>query len=193
MGAWHAAARARDSAAPLVSVVGSGPAGLALAWELTRHGLRVRVYEKDERPGGLLSYGIPSMKLPKQIVRQRIELMEQSGIEFICNADATEHADKLLAESDAVILAAGANVPRDIGIAGRNLTGIHFALEYLGEVTRSQLEEREASIDANGKDVVVIGGGDTGVDCVACALRQGAKSVTQVIRAPTPAGELRGL
>ena len=175
-----------DSASPLVSVVGSGPAGLALAWELTRRGLRVRVYEKDERPGGLLSYGIPSMKLPKQVVRQRIELMEQSGIEFICNVDATEQADKLLAESDAVILAAGANVPRDIGITGRNLTGIHFALEYLGEVTRSQLEDREASIDADGKDVVVIGGGDTGVDCVACALRQGAKSVTQVIRAQRP-------
>ncbi len=174
------------STAPLVSIVGSGPAGLALAWELTRRGMRVRVYEKDERPGGLLVYGIPSMKLSKQIVRRRVELMERSGIDFVCNADATQLASQILAESDAVVLAAGAGVPRDVAIEGRELAGVHFALAYLGEVTRAQLEGREAAIDAAGKDVVVIGGGDTGVDCVACALRQGARSVTQVIRAQRP-------
>ena len=175
-----------DTSAPLVSVVGSGPAGLAVAWELARCGMRVRVYEKDERPGGLLMYGIPSMKLPKEVVERRVELMRQSGIEFICGVDAAQIADQLLRESDAVVLAAGAGVPRDVAVEGRELSGVHFALEYLGEVTRCVLEGRSAAIDAVGKDVVVIGGGDTGVDCVACALRQGAKSVTQVIRAQCP-------
>lgn len=171
--------------APLVSVIGSGPAGLACAWELARQGWRVRIYEQAERPGGLLMYGIPNMKLPKEIVDRRVDLMRASGIEFICGVDASEpsKANEIAAASDAVVIAAGAGIARDVALPGRELTGIHFALEYLGEVTSALLDERPAAIDAAGKDVVVIGGGDTGNDCVACALRQGAASVTQVIRA----------
>ena len=176
--------------APLVSVIGSGPAGLAAAWELTRRGLRVRVYERDEQPGGLLMYGIPNMKLPKWVVERRVKLMEESGIEFVCGIDAAEQADKIIAESAAVILACGSRTPRRVDVPGADLNGIHFAVDYLGETTRALLEEREAAISAKGKDVAVIGGGDTGVDCVATALRQGARSVIQIVRAACPPQEI---
>lgn len=169
--------------APLVSVIGSGPTGLAVAWEMTRRGWRVHVYEKSARPGGLLMYGIPNMKLPKWVVERRVELMRKSGIKFICGVDATKNAADIIANSDAVVIAIGAGIARDVALPGRELSGIHFALEYLSEVESALLEERNSTIDAAGKDVVVIGGGDTGNDCVACALRQGAKSITQVIRA----------
>lgn len=172
--------------APLVSVVGSGPAGLAAAWELARCGLRVRVYEKADRPGGLLMYGIPGMKLPKRVVERRVELMRESGVEFRCGVDACACADDIAAESAAVVLAVGARKPRGLDVPGADLGGIHYAVDYLTEVTRSLLDGRDACITAEGKDVVVIGGGDTGVDCVACALRQGAASVRQVIRAQRP-------
>lgn len=161
---------------------------MALAWELARRGVRVRVYERDERPGGLLTYGIPNMKLPKEVVQRRIDLMRDSGVEFACGTDAVQMAGKILSASDAVVLAVGSSVARDMPIEGRELDGVRLALDYLGEVTRALLEGRDATIDAAGKDVVVIGGGDTGVDCVACALRQGAKSVRQVIRAQRPLG-----
>lgn len=169
--------------APLVSVIGSGPAGLAVAWEMTRRGWRVHVYEKSAHPGGLLMYGIPNMKLPKWVVERRVELMRRSGIEFFCGVDAVNDAANITANSDAVVIAIGAGIARDVPLPGRELDGIHFALEYLSEVESALLEERSCAIDAAGKDVVVIGGGDTGNDCVACALRQGAKSITQVIRA----------
>ena len=169
--------------APLVSVIGSGPAGLACAWEMARRGWRVRIYEQAGRPGGLLMYGIPNMKLPKWIIERRVNLMRESGIDFNCGVDACACADAIAAESDAVVIATGANVARDVALPGRELSGIHFALEYLSEVASAYLDERDCSISAEGKDVVVIGGGDTGNDCVACALRQGAASVTQVIRA----------
>lgn len=172
--------------APLASVVGSGPAGLAAAWELARRGWRVRVYERDDRPGGLLMYGIPNMKLPKRIIERRCELMEESGIEFICGVDAVPLAAEIAAESDAVVLACGARTPRRVDVPGAGLSGIHFAVEYLSEATRALLDEREPAITAKGKNVAVIGGGDTGVDCVATALRQGAKSVRQIIRAKRP-------
>ena len=172
--------------APLVSVVGSGPAGLAAAWELARRGVRVRVYEKDDRPGGLLMYGIPNMKLEKGIVERRVKLMEESGIEFACGVDACERADEIASESAAVILAVGSRVPRRVDVPGADLNGIHFAVDYLAEQTRALLDGREPLITAEGKDVVVIGGGDTGVDCLATALRQHARSVRQVIRAACP-------
>lgn len=172
--------------APLVSVVGSGPAGLAAAWELARRGLRVRVYERDERPGGLLMYGIPNMKLPKWVVERRVQLMEESGIEFECGVDAALRAHEIAQESDAVVVACGARVPRRVDVSGSDLTGVHFALDYLSEATRALLGDRTPAITAAGKDVAVIGGGDTGVDCVATALRQGAKSVRQIVRAPKP-------
>lgn len=172
--------------APMVSVVGSGPAGLAVAWEMARRGWKVRVFEKDARPGGLLMYGIPNMKLPKWVVDRRVDLMRESGIEFHCGVDAVEEADRIAAGADAVVIATGAGVARDVALEGRELDGIYFALDYLGEVTNALLEERDAAISAEGKDVVVIGGGDTGNDCVASALRQGARSITQVIRAQEP-------
>lgn len=171
--------------APVVSVIGSGPAGLTVAWEAARRGWKVRVYEKDDRPGGLLMYGIPNMKLPKWVVDRRVNLMRESGIEFVCDVDAAEpeRAAAIAAESDAVVIATGARQARDVSLEGRELAGIHFAVDYLHEVTSALLDERPSAISAEGKDVVVIGGGDTGNDCVACALRQGARSITQVIRA----------
>lgn len=175
--------------APLVSVVGSGPAGLAAAWELARNGLRVRVIERADRPGGLLMYGIPNMKLPKWVVERRVNLMRESGIEFCCGVDVARQPEAALEGASAVVLAVGAAAPRAVDVPGAGLAGIHFAVDYLSEVTSALLEGREASISAADKDVVVIGGGDTGVDCVACALRQGARSVTQVIRAQRPADE----
>ncbi len=173
--------------APLVSVVGSGPAGLAAAWELARQGMRIRVYERDGLPGGLLTFGIPNMKLPKQVVERRIKLMEASGIEFCCGVDAAGKAEEIASESAAVVLACGARAARRLDIPGADAAGVHFALEYLTEATKTLIEGRDAAITAKDKDVVVIGGGDTGVDCVATALRQGARSVCQVIRAKQPA------
>lgn len=172
--------------APLVSVVGSGPAGLTAAWELARQGMRVHVYERDDRPGGLLMYGIPNMKLPKWVVERRVRLMEASGITFHCRVDAAGRADEIATGSDAVVLACGARTPRRLDVPGATLPGVHPALEYLTEATRALLEGRDARITAKGRDVVVIGGGDTGVDCIATALRQGARSVHQVIRANRP-------
>jgi len=172
--------------APLASVVGSGPAGLAAAWELARRGMRVRVYERDERPGGLLMFGIPNMKLPKGIVERRVKLMEESGIEFVCGVDAVERAEAIAGESAVVVLACGAREARRVDVPGAGLAGVHFALDYLSEATRALLDGRDAAISAAGKDVAVIGGGDTGVDCVATALRQGARSVRQIVRAACP-------
>lgn len=175
------------SDAPKVTVIGSGPAGLACAWDLTRRGMRVRVLERADRPGGLLMYGIPNMKLPKEIIARRVKLMEESGIEFVCNSDACVDAKSIAADSDAIILASGFTVARTVDVPGSDLAGIHLAVDYLTDATRSLLDEQAATMSAKGKNVVVVGGGDTGVDCVATALRQGALSVTQLIRAKRPA------
>ena len=179
-----------DEDAPLVSVVGSGPAGLAAAWELARQGMRVRVYERDDRPGGLLMYGIPNMKLPKWVVERRVKLMQASGIWFFCGVDAVEIAADITAESDAVVLACGARTPRQVNVPGADLGGVHFAVDYLTEATKALLDDRAPSITAQDKDVAVIGGGDTGVDCVATAIRQGARSVHQIIRAGKPSSAI---
>lgn len=172
--------------APVASIIGSGPAGLTCAWEMARKGWRVRVYDRADRLGGLLMYGIPNMKLPKWVIDRRIDLMKESGIEFICECDATANAKEIIDCSNAIVIATGANIARDVDIEGRDLEGIHFALDYLSEDTSALLDGREAKISAEGKDVVVLGGGDTGTDCVASAIRQGAISVTQVIRAQRP-------
>jgi glutamate synthase (NADPH/NADH) small chain len=168
-----------------VAVIGSGPAGLAAAEQLNRAGHLVTVLERDDRPGGLLMYGIPNMKLDKrEVVLRRLQVMEQSGIKFICNASVGDNveAQLLLRDFDATVLCTGATQPRDLALEGRELAGVHFAMEYLTASTKSLLDggPDQSPIHARGKDVVVIGGGDTGTDCVGTALRQGCRSLLQV-------------
>jgi NAD(P)H-dependent glutamate synthase small subunit len=165
-----------------VAVIGSGPAGLAAADQLNKAGHRVTVYERADRIGGLLMYGIPNMKLDKQVVNRRVDLLRASGIEFVTNADVGKSVDasKLRTEHDALLLTTGATQPRDLKIPGRDLKGVHFAMEYLTANTmsllNSNLEDRQF-IDAKDKRVIVIGGGDTGADCIGTALRHGCKSL----------------
>ncbi|HET7131865.1 MAG TPA: glutamate synthase subunit beta, partial [Gammaproteobacteria bacterium] len=165
-----------------VGVVGSGPAGLAAAEQLNKAGHTVTVYERADRIGGLLMYGIPNMKLDKQVVNRRVDLLRAAGIEFVTNADVgnTVDARELKAKHDALVLTTGATQPRDLPIAGRQLAGIHFAMEYLTANTKSLLDsnlEDGKFIDAKDKRVIVIGGGDTGADCIGTALRHGCKSL----------------
>ena len=171
-----------------VAVVGSGPAGLCAAAQLNRAGHWVTVFERADRPGGLLMYGIPNMKLDKVRVAMRIQQMKAEGVTFSCNTEiGRNHApEKLLEDFDALVLATGAARPRDLPVEGRELQGIHFAMEFLTANTKAILEETDSPICAAGKDVVVIGGGDTGTDCVATALRHGCRSVTQLEILPKP-------
>lgn len=174
--------------APSVAVVGAGPAGLACAWELTRRGARVTLVEKEDRAGGLLMYGIPNMKLPKDVVERRVDLLRASGVELLLNTDASDPdvASTLLAENDRAVIAVGARDARRLSVPGADLSGIVLAVDYLTSATRFLLDGIGPSIDARGLDVVVIGGGDTGTDCVATAIRQGAKSVLQLEFLPEP-------
>jgi glutamate synthase (NADPH/NADH) small chain len=174
-----------------VAVIGSGPAGISAAAQLNKAGHLVTVFERADRPGGLLMYGIPNMKLDKQeVVLRRIKQMEDEGIQFTCNTEVGKNypAEKLLKEFDAVILATGATKPRDLPISGRELKGIHFAMDFLTANTKSILDGHKngSFIDATGKDVVVIGGGDTGTDCVGTSMRHGCKSLVQVEILPKP-------
>ena len=168
-----------------VAVIGSGPAGLSAADQLNRAGHLVTVFERAGRIGGLLMYGIPNMKLDKDVVGRRTRLMEEEGVEFVTGVTvgADIAPDALQRDYDAVVLATGATVARDLAVPGRELGGIHLAMSYLRGNTRRLLDggaSAEAPIDAAGKDVVVIGGGDTGTDCVGTAIRQGARSVRQL-------------
>ena len=174
-----------------VAIIGSGPAGLSAAAQLNSAGHWVTVYERADRPGGLLMYGIPNMKLDKQkVVQRRLEVLEAEGVTFVCNTEVGKDipAETLVNEFDAVVLCTGSTRPRDLPIEGRELKGIHFAMEFLTENTRAVLDQHygEHYISAAGKDVVIIGGGDTGTDCVGTAIRHGCTSVTQLEIMPRP-------
>ncbi len=170
-----------------VAVVGAGPAGLAAANALNRMGYEVVVFEKNEAAGGLLRYGIPNFKLNKAIIDRRIELMEREGIVFKYNSECSDRS--AFSAFDAIVMATGTPTARDLNIPGRELKGVHFALELLAQQNRvlAGMEfSREERITAKGKDVLVIGGGDTGSDCIGTAHRQGCKSVTQIEIMPRP-------
>jgi len=174
-----------------VAVIGSGPAGLCAAAQLNKAGHLVTVFERADRPGGLLMYGIPNMKLDKeQVVLRRIQQLEAEGIKFLCNTEVGKNypAEKLLQEFDATILATGATKPRDLAVEGRDLKGVHFAMDFLTANTRSLLDKHKNGnyISAEGKDVVVIGGGDTGTDCVGTSMRHGCRSLVQIEILPKP-------
>ena len=174
-----------------VAVIGSGPSGLACADQLNRAGHLVTVYERADRIGGLLMYGIPNMKLDKAIVRRRIDLMAADGVEFLTNAHIGVDlaAAKLKDDFDAVVICTGATKARDLPIPGRELKGIHMAMEFLLANTKSLLDSQHQDgkfISANDKHVIVVGGGDTGTDCVGTAMRHGCKSLTQLEILPRP-------
>jgi glutamate synthase (NADPH/NADH) small chain len=174
-----------------VAVVGSGPAGLACAAQLNKAGHEVTVFERADRIGGLLMYGIPNMKLDKRIVQRRIDLMAAEGVRFIpkCEVGKDYPAENLLKEFNAVVLCGGATAARDLPAEGRNLKGIHFAMEFLHKNTKSLLDDGHRNghyLSAKDKDVIVIGGGDTGTDCVGTSMRHGCRSLVQLEILPQP-------
>lgn len=175
-----------------VAVVGSGPSGLAVADQLNHRGHSVTVYEREDRAGGLLMYGIPNMKLEKQVVDRRVKLMEAEGVTFVtnCDIDTKEKADKLKAEYDAVVLCCGAKKARPLAVEGADKTdGIYYAVDFLTSTTKSLIDHKLKAgtfISAKDKNVVIVGGGDTGNDCVGTCIRHGCKSVTQLEMMPEP-------
>jgi len=174
-----------------VAVVGSGPAGLAAAAQLNKAGHTVTVFERADRIGGLLMYGIPNFKLEKHVIDRRVKLMEQEGIKFVVNANVGQNVkvEQLRRDFDAIVLCGGSTKPRDLPVPGRELAGIHFAMDYLPQQNKRNLGDRipeNEFISAKGKHVIILGGGDTGADCLGTAQRQGAKSIRQFELLPRP-------
>ncbi len=174
-----------------VAVIGSGPAGLAAANQLNKKGYTVTLFEKENALGGLLRYGIPDFKLNKSVIDRRLEIFKAEGIEFKTNTEVGKdiRGAEILNKFDAVLIAIGAQVPRDLPIEGRQIAGIHFAMDFLtqqNQLNRGEEITEETKISAKGKNVLVIGGGDTGSDCVGTSIRQGANSVTQIEILPKP-------
>jgi len=191
---WIHPEPAKHRSGKKVAVVGSGPAGLAAAQQLCRAGHEVTVYEKADRTGGLLRYGIPQFKLEKQIIDRRLEQMSAEGVQFVTSAEVGKNiaVEDLRSEFDAIVLAGGAEHPRDLNVPGRDLQGIHFAMEFLPQQNRRNLGdalERDLEILAAGKRVVIIGGGDTGADCLGTCHRQKPASVYQFEIMPKPPDE----
>ena len=174
-----------------MAVIGSGPSGLATAMQLNKRGHQVTVFERSDRIGGLLMYGIPNMKMEKWVIDRRVDLMKEEGIEFVTNANVGENisAQQILKDYDKVVLCCGASNPRDIKVPGRDANGIYFAVDFLSRTTKSLLDSNfrdNKFINVKNKRVIVIGGGDTGNDCVGTSIRLGCKSVTQLEMMPKP-------
>lgn len=191
---WIVAEPPAERTGKSVAVVGSGPAGLACADQLNRAGHQVTVFERHDRIGGLLMYGIPNMKLEKSIVQRRVDLMSAEGIEFKVNTEIGRDvsASQLRDDFDAAVLCVGATRPRDLPIPGRELSGVHFAMEFLHANTRSLLDSEHGDgnfIDASDKKVIVIGGGDTGTDCIGTSMRQGCSNLVNFEIVPRPPEE----
>jgi glutamate synthase (NADPH) small chain len=196
---WVLAKPPRTESGQAVAVVGSGPAGMAAAQQLRRAGHRVTLFERDEAIGGLVRFGVPDFKIEKTVVQRRVQQLIDEGVELRCGVDVGRDVDvaELRSEFDAVVLATGSRVPRELPVPGRELEGVHFAMEYLYQRNRWVARESgpqptvpqpalERQITAKDRDVVVIGGGDTGADCVGNALREGARSITQLELLPEP-------
>ena len=187
---WIAAEPPASRTGKKVAIVGSGPAGLCAAAQLNKAGHTITVFERADRIGGLLMYGIPNMKLDKKLVQRRVDLLAKEGVTFTTNTEVGKDlpAKQLMDEFDAIVLCTGATKGRDLPIEGRNLKGIHFAMEFLHHNTKSLLDQKwnGSFITAKGKDVMVIGGGDTGTDCVGTSMRHGCNSLVQLEILPRP-------